>query len=89
MNRVPGLFRMINDTEEKDEEFIRETYTYGSFLLSKHIQDRIGKKLNKGNVYMNIPKKRRSLKDEIEGKDVEKDMNEAKYKADRLENVLV
>jgi hypothetical protein len=41
MNRVAALFRMINDTEEKDEEFIQETYTYGSFLLTKHIQEKI------------------------------------------------
>jgi hypothetical protein len=47
---------MINDTDEKDEEFIQDTYAYGSFLLSKHIQDKIGKKMNKGNVYINIPK---------------------------------
>jgi hypothetical protein len=47
MNKVTALFRMINDTEEKDEEFIQETYTYVIFLLSKHIQEKIGKKLNK------------------------------------------
>jgi hypothetical protein len=41
MNSVAVLFRMINDTEEKDEEFIEEAYTYESFLLSKHIQDKI------------------------------------------------
>jgi hypothetical protein len=45
INRMAALFRMINDTYEKDEEFIQETYTYGSFLLSKHIQEKIGKKL--------------------------------------------
>jgi hypothetical protein len=50
MNRVAALFRMINDTEEKEEEFIQEAYTYGTFLLSKHIQEKIGKKLNKENV---------------------------------------
>jgi hypothetical protein len=33
-------------------------------------------------VYRNIPKKKRTLKEEIEGRDVEKDLNEAKYKAD-------
>jgi hypothetical protein len=44
MNRVATLFRMINDTNEEDEEFIQDAYTYGSFLLSKRIQDRIGKK---------------------------------------------
>jgi hypothetical protein len=32
MNRVGALFRMINDREERDEEFIQGTYTYGSFL---------------------------------------------------------
>jgi hypothetical protein len=48
MNRVSALFRMINDTNEEDEEFIQDAYTYGSFLLSIHMQDKIGKKLNKG-----------------------------------------
>jgi hypothetical protein len=89
MSRVTALFRMINDTDEKDEESIQEAYTYESFLLLKHIQDKIGGKLNKGNVYRRIPEKRISLKDEIEGKDVEKYLNEAKHKADRLENILV
>jgi hypothetical protein len=88
MSRVTALFRMINDTDEKDEEYIRETYTYGSFLLLKHIQDKIGEKLNKGNVYRRIPEKRISLKDEIEGKDGGKALNKAKYKADKLENIL-
>jgi hypothetical protein len=50
MNRVAALFRTINDTEEKDEEFIQEIYTYGSFLLSKHIQEKRGKKLRNGNL---------------------------------------
>jgi hypothetical protein len=80
---------MINDTEEKDEEFIQDTHTYGSFLLSKRIQDNIGKKLNKGNEYRNIMKKRRKIKDDIEGKDVEKDLREAKYRTDKLESILV
>jgi hypothetical protein len=86
---LSALFRMINDTEEKDEEFIQETYTCGSFLLSKHIQEKIGKKLKHCNVYRNIPKKKRTLKEEIEGKDIEKDLNEAKYKADIQENILM
>jgi hypothetical protein len=89
MNRVAALFKMINDTEEKYEEFIQETYMYGSFLLSKHIQEKIGKKLRNGNVHRNIPKKKRTLKEEIEGKDIEKDLNEAKYKADIQENILM
>jgi hypothetical protein len=32
---------MINDTEEKDEEFNQEAYTYTSFLMSRHIQEKI------------------------------------------------
>jgi hypothetical protein len=78
LSRVAALFRMINNTEEKNEEFIQETYTYGAFLLAKHIQDKIGEKLNKGNVYRNIPNRKRRLNEEIEGKDIEKDLNEAK-----------
>jgi hypothetical protein len=78
MSRVANLFSIIHNTDEKDEEFIQETYTYGPFLVSKHIQEKIGKKLKNGNVYKNIPKKKRTLKEEIEGKDVEKDLNEAK-----------
>jgi hypothetical protein len=39
--------------------------------------------LNKGNLYRNIAKKRKTLKDEIEGRDAGKDLNEAKYRADR------
>jgi phage-related protein len=31
MDRIAALFRMINDTEEKDEEFIQDAYTYRSF----------------------------------------------------------
>jgi hypothetical protein len=42
MNRVASLFRMINDTQEKDEELIQEANSYGSFLFSRHIQDKIG-----------------------------------------------
>jgi hypothetical protein len=80
---------MINGTEEKDEEFIQEMYTYGIFLLSKHIQENIGKKLGNGNVYRNIPKKKRALKEEVEGKDIEKDLKEAKYKEDTQESILV
>jgi uncharacterized protein Veg len=38
MDRIATLFRMINDTEEKDEEFIQEAYTYASFLMSRHLQ---------------------------------------------------
>jgi hypothetical protein len=60
MTRVAALLRMINDTEEKDEKFIQETYTYVSFLLSKHIQEKIGKKLRNDNVYRNISKKKRT-----------------------------
>jgi hypothetical protein len=56
---------MIDDTE-KNEEFIQETYTYGAFLLIKRIQKKMGKKLRNGNVYRNIPKKKRSLNEEIE-----------------------
>jgi hypothetical protein len=89
MNRVAALFRMINDTEENDEEFMQETYIYGSFLLTKHIQEKIGKKLRNDNVYRNIPKKEGMLKEEIEGKDIEKDLSEAKYKADYHENILM
>jgi hypothetical protein len=88
MNRVAALFRMINDTEEKDEEFIQETYTYGSFLLFKHIQEKIGG-ISKENIYRNIAKKKRSIKEEIEGKDVGKDLNEAKYKSDSMKKILV
>jgi hypothetical protein len=58
MNRVAVLFRMINDTGEKDEEFIQETYTYGTFLLSKHIQEKIGKKLSMG-MYTEISQRRK------------------------------
>jgi hypothetical protein len=87
MNRIASLFRMINDSKEKDEKFIQKP-TYDSFLLSKRIQEKIGKKLSEGNVYRNIPKEKKALKDEIEGKDVEKDLNEAKYRADSLENIL-
>jgi hypothetical protein len=47
---------MINDTEEKDEEFIQEAYTYASFLMSKLIQEKIGKKINKGNVFRKMQK---------------------------------
>jgi hypothetical protein len=82
MNRVASLFRMINDTNEENEEFIQEAYTYGSFLLSKHIQDKIGKKLTKGNVYRRIPKKKSTLEEEIEGKDVEKT-----YKKQSIEQI--
>jgi hypothetical protein len=74
MNRVAAIFRMIKDTEEKDEEFIQEPYTNDSFLLSKQIREKIGKKLRNGNVYRNNPKTR-VLKEEIEGKDTEKDLN--------------
>jgi hypothetical protein len=88
MNRVAALFRMINDTNEEDEEFIQEAYTYGSFLLSKHIQDKIWKKLTKGKVYRRIPTKKSTLEEEIEGKYVEKDLQEAKYRADRLESIM-
>jgi hypothetical protein len=31
MCRIAVLFRIINDTEEMDEEFILETYTYSSW----------------------------------------------------------
>jgi hypothetical protein len=41
MNRVVAIFRMINDTNEEDEDYIQEAYSYGSFLLTKHIQDKI------------------------------------------------
>jgi hypothetical protein len=33
MNREAALFRMINDTNEEDEEFIQEAYTYGAFYF--------------------------------------------------------
>jgi hypothetical protein len=88
MNRVAALFRMINDTNEEDEDFIQEVYTYGSFLLRKHIQDKIGKKLSKGNVFRKIPKKKSTIEEQIEGKDVEKDLREAKYRADRAATVM-
>jgi hypothetical protein len=88
MNRIAALFRMINGTNEEDEEFIQEAYTYGSFRLSKHIQDKIEKKLNKGNVFRRIPKKKSTIEEQIEGKDVEKDLREAKYIADRAANIM-
>jgi hypothetical protein len=68
MNRLVTLFIIINDTEEKVEEFIQETYTYGSFLLTKYIQEKIRKKLRNDNVYRNITKKKRTLNEEIEEK---------------------
>jgi hypothetical protein len=34
MNRAAAIFRMINDTNEEDEDYIQEAYTYGSFLLT-------------------------------------------------------
>jgi hypothetical protein len=40
-------------------------------------------------VYRNISKKKRTWKEEIEGKDIEKDLNEAKYRADIQENILM
>jgi hypothetical protein len=88
MNRVAALLRMINDTNEEDEEFIQEAHTYGSFLLSKRIQDKIGKKISKGNMFRRIPKNKSTIEEQIEGKDVEKDLKEAKYRADRLATIM-
>jgi hypothetical protein len=59
---------MINNTEEKDEEFIQKASTSASFLISRHIQEKIGKKINKGNEYMKISKKKgRSNQEEMKG----------------------
>jgi hypothetical protein len=58
MMKAAAIFRMLNDTNEEDTEYIQEAYTYVTFLLSKHIQDRIGKKIPKGNVYRRVPKKK-------------------------------
>jgi hypothetical protein len=56
MNRVATIFKMINDTNEEDEEYIQEAYTYSSFLLAKHIQDKIGKKFQKETYSEKYPK---------------------------------
>jgi hypothetical protein len=58
MDRIAALFRMIKDTDEKDEEFLQEAYTYPSFLMSRHIKDKIGKKINKGNTLRRMTKKK-------------------------------
>jgi hypothetical protein len=89
MNRVAAIFRMINDTNEEDEEYIKEAYTYGSFLLTKHIQEKIGKKLPKGNIFRKIPKKKSfTIGEKLEGKHVEEELKETKYRADRATNVM-
>jgi hypothetical protein len=89
MNRVAAIFRMINDTNEEDEEYIQEAYTYGSFLLAKHIKDKIGKKLPKGNVFRKIPKRKTfNLQEKIEGKHVEEELREAKCRADRAPSIM-
>jgi hypothetical protein len=49
MDRIIPILRMINDTEEKDFLFIQEEYTFLTFLLAKHIQDKIGKETYTGH----------------------------------------
>jgi hypothetical protein len=39
MIKAAAIFRMLNDTNEEDEEYIQEAYTYVTFLLTKHIQE--------------------------------------------------
>jgi hypothetical protein len=59
-----------------------------SFLLSKHIQEKIGKKIPKGNVFRRIPKRKSyTLQEKIEGKEVEKDLREAKIRADKATSI--
>jgi hypothetical protein len=51
--------------------------------MSRQIQEQIGKKINKGNVYRKIPKKKeRNFQEEIEGGNLERDLNQAKYDVD-------
>jgi hypothetical protein len=92
MDRVTSIFRMINDTEEREEDFIQEAYTYATFLLSIHIQEKIGKEIKKGNTYRPIPKKkgreRFNIQEKVEGKDVEKGIQEAKRKADKQDGIM-
>jgi hypothetical protein len=59
MMKAAAIFRMLNDTNEEDKEYIQEAYTYVTFLFTKHIQDKIGKKIPKGNVYRKIPKRKK------------------------------
>jgi hypothetical protein len=88
----------ITEATGKDsvaENVLQEAYTYGSFLLRKHIQDKFGKKLSKGNVFRRIPKKKstkeerkNTIEEQIEGKALEKDLREAKYRADRAATIM-
>jgi hypothetical protein len=39
-------------------------------------------------VFRRIPKKKSTIEEQIEGKDVEKDLQEAKYRADRAARVM-
>jgi hypothetical protein len=43
MDRIAALFRMINDTEEKDEDFIQEACTYASFKCQNIYKKNRGK----------------------------------------------
>jgi hypothetical protein len=39
-------------------------------------------------VFRRIPKKKSTIEEQIDGKDVEKDLKEAKYRADRLASIM-
>jgi hypothetical protein len=84
MIKTAAIFRMLNDTNEEDEEYIQEAYTYVTFLLTKHIQDKIGKKIPKGNVFRKIPKRKTyTTGEKIEGKNVEGELRETQIRSDK------
>jgi hypothetical protein len=80
---------MLNDTNEEDEEYKQEAYTYVTFLLTKHIQEKIGKKIPKGNVYRKIPKKKTfTIGEKIEGKDVVQELRETQIRSDKTLRIM-
>jgi hypothetical protein len=89
MIKAAAIFRMLNDTNEEDEEYKQDAYAYVTFLLTKHIQDKVGKKIPKGNVYRRIPKKKAfTIGEKIEGKDVIQELRETQIRSDKTMKMM-